>query len=87
MTTSDYVTKQDLNSELESFYGRIEDMVRETILREVPKIVGDQVGEIANDILQLMNDRFDIVEDKLDRTIARIDLHDVDIRELRRKLV
>jgi len=66
---------------------------------DVEEIVGRVVGEIIGDAMQLiserfdridqrfaaMDKRFDKVEDKLDVSIAQVDHHSIDIRELQRK--
>lgn len=82
MDAAQYVTKQDLEASLESLYNRTE------------RMVGEVVGQIVGDALQLISERFDRVdarldriEDKLDRTAAIVDLHAVDIRALQRKAV
>ncbi len=81
MDTSQVATKQDL----ENLYHRTEKMVI--------RVVGQVVGEIVGDALQLINERFDRLEarmdrmeGKLDRTAAIVDLHSVDIHELKRKI-
>ena len=60
--------------------------------QEVEEIVGWVVREIVGDALRLVSERFDQVderfdrlEDKLDTTIAIVDHHTIDIRELQRK--
>jgi len=96
MDTSQYVTRQELESILddrfEKFYVRIEKMVHQ--------VVGEVVGEIVGNALQLISERFDKlearmdraevrldhIEDKLDRTIANTELQNVDIRALKRKI-
>jgi len=74
MTADDPVTKAGLDDALENFAVRME------------KMVGSVVGEIVGDALQVVSERFDRIEDKLDENIARVDHHDVDIRELNRKI-
>lgn len=79
-TVADYATKQD---------------VEEIVGRVVGEIVGDALQLIADrfdkvdkrfdDMERRFNRKFAVVEDKLDTAIARIDHHDIDIRELRRK--
>jgi phosphate uptake regulator len=72
---------------MEDFYVRIE------------KMVGNTVGEIVGDALQIiserfdevdkrfkqMDERFDRLEDKTDTIAASVDHHTIDIRELQRK--
>lgn len=69
-------TKQDLDD----LYVRME------------KMVGNTVGEIVGEALQMVSDRFDQVdrrfdrlENKLDDVAATVDHHTIDIRELQRK--
>lgn len=76
-TTSPPATKQDV----EEIVGRV---------------VSDVVGNIVSDAMQTISDhidekfaevdrRFDRLEDKMETTIARVDHHDIDIRELKRR--
>ncbi len=64
--------------------------------QDVEEIVGRVVGEVVGDAIQVISDhmdekfaevdkRFDRLEDKMETTIARVDHHDIDIRELQRK--
>lgn len=66
--------------------------------QDVEEIVGRMVGEIVGDAMQTISDhmdkkfaevdkRFDRLEDKIETTIARVDHHSIDIRELQRKAV
>jgi hypothetical protein len=85
--TDAYSTKEDLRQSFEDFYIRME------------KMVGNTVGEIVGDALQIISERFDAVdrrfeqvdkrfdrmEDKLDTVTATADHHTIDIRELQRK--
>ena len=54
--------------------------------QDVEEIVGRVVGEIVGDALQMISERFDQLENKLDETTALVDHHSIDIRELKRKL-
>lgn len=83
MDTSQFVTKQGL----------------QTALKATEKRILQAVGELISDALQVISERFDRVEarldriearldnleDKQDRTSALVDLHSVDIRQLKRK--
>lgn len=63
------VTQKDLKS----LYSRIEKMVSST------------VGEIVGDALQIISERFNCIEDKMDSIAATVDHHTIDTRELQRK--
>jgi len=53
--------------------------------QDVEEIVGRVVGEIVGDALQMIAERFDRIEDKMETIASTVDHHTIDIRELRRK--
>jgi ABC-type phosphate transport system auxiliary subunit len=80
MPTDQYITKADMDTAFEEFYVRIE------------KMVGQVVGEIIDEALQLISERFDKLEarmdhfeDKLDQLSATVSQHSIAIRKLQRK--
>ena len=88
MTATDYVTKAELREELVALEERLDSRISFVVSGAVK-----EVSDIFANGLQMISDRFDLVEerldrieDKLDRTIARDDLHDVDIRQIKRGL-
>jgi hypothetical protein len=53
--------------------------------QDVEEIVGRVVGEIVGDALQMVSERFDRLEDKMEAAITVVDHHTIDIRDLQRK--
>lgn len=68
---------------------KIDEEDRAAIRKDVEEIVGRVVGEMVGDAMQLISERFDRLEAKLDRaehrlntTVGRVDDHDIRIQQL-----
>ncbi len=87
MSDADFVTKNDLQMALDAMEERLSKRIDDSIKSAVK-----EMAAIFSDGMQIVSERFDRLEagldrseDTLDRTVARVDIHDVDIRQLKRK--
>jgi flagellar capping protein FliD len=89
MDTAQFVTKTDLMEALDAFSGRMEKNIlamEDRLMKRMEKMVGDVVGEIVGDALQMISERFDTVDKRFEEVDKRLDRMDARLDRIEKKL-